>query len=168
MSRPRLQESIQERRLWSLDTTKYDRSPLLTHLEQEALTRWLALWADTQRSSVPKDLELLLVRLLQPLYDILDVLGVQRRSCLATIASVCQAHELRNEVVEELIPHLVGENRAELDTPLLSRVGFFMGPLVEGNHNPSLGEFPCARACVGAGDALGRAEEEEPLLEDVA
>ena len=25
-------------------------------------------------------------------------------------------HELRNEVVEELIPHLVGENRAELDT----------------------------------------------------
>ncbi len=51
---------------------------------------------------------------------------------------------------------------------LLSRVGFFMGPLVEGDHDPSLGEFPCARACVGAGDALGRAEEEEPLLEDVA
>jgi len=30
----------------------------------------------------------------------------------------CNAHELRNEVVEELIPHLVGENRAELDAPL--------------------------------------------------
>ncbi len=30
----------------------------------------------------------------------------------------CQAHELRNEVVEELIPNLVGESRAELDAPL--------------------------------------------------
>jgi hypothetical protein len=30
----------------------------------------------------------------------------------------CVSHELRNEVVEELIPHLVGENRAELDAPL--------------------------------------------------
>src|SRR5712692_230304 len=50
----------------------------------------------------------------------------------------------------------------------LSRVGFFMDPLVEGVHEPSLGEFPCARASVAAGDALGRAEEEEPLLEDVA
>jgi hypothetical protein len=29
------------------------------------------------------------------------------------------AHELRNEVVEELIPDLVGENRAELDAPLV-------------------------------------------------
>ena len=43
-----------------------------------------------------------------------------------------------------------------------------MDPLVEGVHDPSLGEFPCARASVAAGDALGRAEEEEPLLEDVA
>src|SRR6266568_4851861 len=34
-------------------------------------------------------------------------------------------------------------------------------------HDPALGEFPCARACVAAGDALGRAEEEEPLLEDI-
>ena len=42
-----------------------------------------------------------------------------------------------------------------------------MGLLVEGDHDPSLGEFPCARACVAAGDALGRAEEEEPLLEDI-
>src|SRR5579864_3147202 len=30
----------------------------------------------------------------------------------------CATHELRNEVVEELIPHLVGESRAELDAPL--------------------------------------------------
>src|SRR5438132_3012115 len=43
-----------------------------------------------------------------------------------------------------------------------------MDPLVEGVHDPSLGEFPCARASVAAGDALGRAEEQEPLLEDVA
>lgn len=27
-------------------------------------------------------------------------------------------HELRNEIVEELLPNLVGENRAELDAPL--------------------------------------------------
>jgi len=43
-----------------------------------------------------------------------------------------------------------------------------MDPLVEGVHDPSLGEFPCVRASVAAGDVLGRAEEEEPLLEDVA
>ena len=42
-----------------------------------------------------------------------------------------------------------------------------MDPLHKGVHDPALGEFPCARACVAAGDALGRAEEEEPLLEDI-
>jgi hypothetical protein len=52
--------------------------------------------------------------------------------------------------------------------PPFSRVGFFMDPLVEGVHAPSFGEFPCARASVAAGDALGRAEVEEPLWEDVA
>jgi hypothetical protein len=29
------------------------------------------------------------------------------------------AHELRNEVVEELIPDLMSESRAELDAPLV-------------------------------------------------
>ena len=42
-----------------------------------------------------------------------------------------------------------------------------MDPLHKLVHDPALGEFPCARACVAAGDALGRAEEEEPLLEDI-
>lgn len=96
MNRPRLQESIQERRLWSIDTTGYDRSPLLTDLEREGLKRLLADWGDRQRSSVPKDLGFRLLRLLQPLYDILDTLGVQRRSCLIAITALCGSmHEHR-------------------------------------------------------------------------
>jgi hypothetical protein len=31
----------------------------------------------------------------------------------------CPAHELRNEVVEELIPDLMSESRAELDVELV-------------------------------------------------
>jgi hypothetical protein len=90
MSRPRLQESIQERRLWSLDLTRYDRSALLTDGEQEGLKRLLAQWADQPRSGVPKDLVCQLVRLLQPLYDTLDALGILRRSCLRAIAALCR------------------------------------------------------------------------------
>ncbi len=56
MSRPRLQESIQERRLWSLDLSGYDRSALLTDGEQEGLERLLAQWEDQPRSGVLKDL----------------------------------------------------------------------------------------------------------------
>jgi len=96
MSRPRLQESIQERRLWAIDMTGYDRSLLLTDPEQEGLKQLLAQWANKPRSSVPKELGYLLVRLLQPLYDILDALGILRRSCLIAIAALCRGmHEDR-------------------------------------------------------------------------
>ena len=90
MSRPRLQESLQERRLWLIDLTRYDRSPLLTDAEYEGLGRLFAQWADQQHSSVPKDLGFQLARLLQPLYDILDTLGILWRSSLITIATLCR------------------------------------------------------------------------------
>ena len=49
------------------------------------------------------------------------------------------------------------------DPLTFSRVGFFMDLLHKLVHDPALGEFPCARACVAAGDALGRAEGEARL-----
>ena len=58
MSRPRLQESIQERRLWAIDMTGYDRSPLLTEPEQERLKQLLAqcvLKADFVSLNQPND-----------------------------------------------------------------------------------------------------------------
>jgi len=36
---------------------------------------------------------------------------------LAFVGQLSHSHELRNEVVEELIPNRVGENCAELDAP---------------------------------------------------
>ncbi len=96
MSRPRLQESLRERRLWLIDLTRYDRSPPLTDVEYEGLGRLLAQWADEPHSPIPKKLGFQLVRLLQPLYDILDALGILRRSCLIAIATLCRGmHESR-------------------------------------------------------------------------
>ena len=36
-----------------------------------------------------------------------------------SVSPPCNAHELRNEVVEELIPDLMSESRAELDVELV-------------------------------------------------
>lgn len=94
MSRTRLQENIQERKRWSIDLTKYDRSPLLTNAEHEGLEHLQAQWADQQQSPVPKELRFQLERLLQPLDEILDTLGVQMRSGLLTIAALCQRMSL--------------------------------------------------------------------------
>ncbi len=90
MSRPRLQESLQQRRLWAMDLTGYDRAPCLTDREQEGLGRLLVQWTDRPRSPISPELECSLVRLLQPLYDIFDALGLLRRSCLMTIAALCR------------------------------------------------------------------------------
>jgi len=90
MSQPQMQARRQGRGLWPIDTTRYDRSPLLTALEQEALKRLLADWGDKERCTVPKNLECRLLRLLQPVYDILGALGVQRRSCLVSIQAICR------------------------------------------------------------------------------
>jgi integrase len=90
MSRPRLQERIQEQRLWSMNMTAHDCSPLLTSFEQEGLHQLLTVWGDQERLPVPKNLEFRLLRLLQPLYDLLDALGILKRSGRVAIAIVCR------------------------------------------------------------------------------
>ncbi len=96
MNRPPIQANRQESGLWPIETTRYDRSPDLTALEQEALKRLLADWGEKERYTVPKNLRFRLLRLLQPLYDLLGALGVQRRSCLVAIHAMCRGmHERR-------------------------------------------------------------------------
>jgi integrase len=90
VSRSHMQVRSPERGVWPIDTMRYDRSPLLTPLEQEALNRLLAEWGDQERYTVPKALACQLVRLLQPLYDIQDALGVQRRSCSIVWSAMCR------------------------------------------------------------------------------
>lgn len=96
MNQPHMQARRQGRGLWPIETTSYDRSPLLTALEQEALKRLLAEWGDKERGTVPKNLGLGLRRLLQPVYDVLGALGVQRRSGHVAIQAICRGmHEHR-------------------------------------------------------------------------
>ena len=96
MSRPRLQEHLQGKSVWLIDLSRYDRSPVLTDGEYAGLGRLLAQWTDHQRSPIPKELGFQLVRLLQPLYDILDALGILRRSSRIVIATLCRRmHESR-------------------------------------------------------------------------
>lgn len=91
-----MQARSRGRGVWPIDTTRYDRSPELTALEQEALNRLLAEWGDKERYTIPKALAYRLLRLLQPLYDIQDALGVQRRSCSIVFQAVCRGmHEHR-------------------------------------------------------------------------
>ena len=90
MSQPHMQAKSQAKGVWPIETTRYDRSAELTALEQEALNHLLAEWGDKQRYTVPKALARQLLRLLQPLYDIQDALGVQRRSCSSVWSAVCR------------------------------------------------------------------------------
>ena len=90
MSQPPMQATSQAKGVWPIETTRYDRSAELTALEQEALNHLLAEWGDKQRYTVPKALAHQLLRLLQPLDDIQDALGVQRRSCSSVWSAVCR------------------------------------------------------------------------------
>jgi hypothetical protein len=76
--------------VWPIELTKYDRSALLTTLEQEALNHLLIEWGDQERGAIPKALTGQLFRLLQPLYDFQNALGVQRRSCSLVWSVVCR------------------------------------------------------------------------------
>ncbi len=90
MSQSHMQVTSQAKGVWPIETTRYDRSAELTALEQEALNHLLAEWGDKQRYTVPKALARQLLRLLQPLYDIQDTLGIQRRSCSSVWSAVCR------------------------------------------------------------------------------
>src|SRR5713101_7618605 len=121
-----------------------------------------------------------------PAVDGIDLFKIAGRSISGWIPSLktgitvrqpfCSQLEERLLLWLEYNPQVVSYARGDIGPafaktyrlPTFSRVGLFKDPLNKRVLEPSLDEFSCARACVGAGDALGRAEEEEPLWEDVA
>jgi integrase len=94
MRRSLLKALEQERGVWPLDTTRYDCSPELTASEQHALSALMAQLAWKKRTEISADMERTLFRLLQPLHDIQDKLGIYQKYCTPPMQVILRAmHE---------------------------------------------------------------------------
>jgi integrase len=91
MSKPRLQAWMQEKGVWPLERTGYDCSPELTEVELKALSTLVAQLAWKKRTEISSDLQQALFRLLQPLHDIQERLGVYQKYCTPPVQVILRA-----------------------------------------------------------------------------
>jgi len=80
--------------LWPIDLTRYNCSPELTNMEREALTNLVTQLGWKKRTEISNELTKALIRLLQPLHDIQERLGVYQKYCTTPIQVILRAmHE---------------------------------------------------------------------------
>jgi hypothetical protein len=80
--------------IWPINLTQYHRAPELTMAEQEALSILAARLAWKKRTEITADLQEALSRLLQPLHDLQEQLGVYQKYCTAPVQIILLAmHE---------------------------------------------------------------------------
>lgn len=91
MSRPPLKTGERHAALWPVDMTRYNRSPVLTPNEQEALGILVTQLAWKKRIEISGDLQHALARLLQPLYDLQAQLGIYQRYCTTPVQILLRA-----------------------------------------------------------------------------
>ncbi len=70
-----------------IDLTPYHRAPELTTAEWEALSILAANLAWKKRTAISEDFQEILFRLLQPLHDIQEELGVYQKYCTAVLST---------------------------------------------------------------------------------
>ncbi len=80
--------------LWPVEATKYDRSPGLTNLEREALEGLVTQLGWKKRTEISGEPQKVLTRLLQPLHDIQEQLGIYQKYCTTPMQVILRAiHE---------------------------------------------------------------------------
>jgi len=77
--------------LWPVEVARYDRSPDLTDLEREALRDLVAQLGWKKRTKISGELQTGLTRLLQPLHDIQEQLGMYQKYCTTPVQVILRA-----------------------------------------------------------------------------
>jgi hypothetical protein len=87
---------MDDHRYAPLNSKQYDCQPDLDVQEREALTQAMVLCTGNNETRLPQQLHMALLRLLQPLKDILACLGASQKYCSAPLQMILQEMHARS------------------------------------------------------------------------